>query len=69
MSKVGILSMQRIKNYGSFLQAYALKTLVEDLGHKVQFVDYHIEKPVIKVKKNTKNNSLSKIMQTMEENF
>lgn len=66
MSKVGILSMQRIKNYGSFLQAYALKTLVEDLGHKVQFVDYHIEKPVIKVKKNTKNNYLSKIMQTME---
>ena len=44
MSKVGILSMQRIKNYGSFLQAYALKTLVESLGHEVQFVDYHVEK-------------------------
>jgi hypothetical protein len=44
MSKVGILSMQRIKNYGSFLQEYALKTLVESLGHEVQFVDYHVEK-------------------------
>lgn len=66
MSKVGILSMQRIKNYGSFLQAYALKTLVEDLGHEVQFVDYHVEKPVIEMKKNTKNSSFSKIVQTME---
>lgn len=48
MSKVGILSMQRIKNYGSFLQAYALKSIIENLGHSVEFVDYHIEKPIIK---------------------
>lgn len=66
MSKVGILSMQRIKNYGSFLQAYALKTLVEDLGHEVQFVDYHVEKPAIEMGNNTKNSSFSKIVQTME---
>ena len=39
--KVGILSMQRIKNYGSFLQAYGLKHILEDLGCEVQFVDYH----------------------------
>ena len=30
MRKVGIMSMQRIANYGSFLQAYALKQLIED---------------------------------------
>lgn len=47
MSKVGILSMQRIKNYGSFLQAYALKNIIESLGNEVEFVDYHIEKPII----------------------
>ena len=29
MKKVGIMSMQRIANYGSFLQAYALKKLIE----------------------------------------
>ena len=29
MSKVGIMSMQRIRNYGSFMQAYALKKIVE----------------------------------------
>lgn len=40
-AKVGILSMQRIKNYGSFLQAYGLKHILEDLGCEVQFVDYH----------------------------
>lgn len=37
---VGILSMQRIVNYGSFMQAYSLKKMVESLGHKVVFVDY-----------------------------
>lgn len=41
MKKVGILSMQRIFNYGSFLQAYGLKRILEDIGCKVEFVDYH----------------------------
>ena len=40
-TRVGILSMQRIQNYGSFLQAYGLKHILEDLGCDVQFVDYH----------------------------
>lgn len=41
MIKVGILSMQRIQNYGSFLQAYGLKHILEDLGGEVEFLDYH----------------------------
>ena len=40
--------MQRIANYGSFLQAYALKQLIENLGHNVEFVDYHVETPLVK---------------------
>lgn len=44
--KIGIMSMQRICNYGSFLQAYALKQLIESLGHEVLFVDYRPGKPV-----------------------
>ena len=40
--KIGILSMQRILNYGSFFQAYSLKTLLESLGHEVCFVDYKV---------------------------
>ena len=47
MKRVGIMSMQRIANYGSFLQAYALKQLIEEQGDEVQFVDYHVGSPVI----------------------
>ena len=37
---VGILSMQRVINYGSFLQAYALKQLLLKNGAKeVYFID------------------------------
>jgi len=45
--KVGVMSLQRIKNYGSFLQAYGLKMTIENLGHEVVFVDYKIEKPIV----------------------
>ena len=55
MKKVGIMSMQRIANYGSFLQAYALKQLIEELGHKVEFVDYHVGAPVIAENADNKN--------------
>lgn len=37
--KIGIMSMQRVHNLGSFLQAYGLKLLVEELGHQVVFLD------------------------------
>ena len=37
--KIGILSMQKVKNYGSFLQAFALKKTIESFGHEVEFVD------------------------------
>ena len=47
MKTIGIMSMQRIHNYGSFLQAYALKKTIESLGYKVDFVDYHYEKTLV----------------------
>lgn len=37
--KVGILSMQQVNNYGSFLQSYALKHIITGLGHDVQFIN------------------------------
>lgn len=54
---VGIMSMQRIINYGSFLQAYGLKKTLESMGHEVSFVDYHVGQPVVEnnVEKNTDN--------------
>ena len=36
---VGILSMQKICNYGSFLQALSLKLQFEARGHEVYFID------------------------------
>lgn len=45
--KVGIISMQRVCNKGSFLQAYALKKMIEDIGHTVDFIDYEVGKPII----------------------
>lgn len=37
--KIGILSMQKVMNYGSFLQGFALKKTIEGLGHQCEFVD------------------------------
>ena len=45
MKKVGIISMQRIINYGSFLQAYGLKSIIEkNTDSYVEFIDYEFEK-------------------------
>lgn len=37
--KIGILSMQEVKNYGSFLQAFSLKKNIEALGYDVDFIN------------------------------
>lgn len=47
--KVGILSMQRVPNYGSFLQAYALKTMLLECGaDEVEFIDIEPGEQIIK---------------------
>lgn len=64
MKKAGILSMQRIYNYGSFLQAYGLKKMLEELGCDVEFVDYHPGKCLVDLKQ--KNGLLRKLSKSME---
>lgn len=51
--KIGIMSMQRVVNYGSFLQAYALKKMISELGYDYNpmFVDYKYEKKIIESRK------------------
>ena len=39
--------MQRVVNYGSFLQAYSLKKTLEMMGHCVEFIDYHVAPPIV----------------------
>ena len=34
-----ILSMQRVLNYGSLLQAYSLMKILTHMGHMVDFID------------------------------
>lgn len=64
-NKIGIMSMQRILNYGSFLQAYGLKKMIEDLGKEVEFVDYHVGEPIIG--SNNKENKLNRIFKKIKE--
>lgn len=45
--KVGIMSMQRVINYGSFMQSYSLKKNLEAMGAEVSMVDYHVGEPLI----------------------
>lgn len=66
MKQVGILSMQRIVNYGSFLQAYALKELIEEIGGNVEFVDYHVAPPIIKENGDSGNIIIRKLRKGLE---
>ena len=38
--KVGIITMHKVQNYGSALQAYALQHVIEKMGHNVEIIDY-----------------------------
>lgn len=58
---ISIISMQRIKNYGSFLQALGLKIMIESLGHRVEFLDYHVE-PVLGQKSKKVKNTLGAML-------
>ena len=65
--KIGILSMQRIINNGSLLQAYGLKKTIENLGFEVEFVDYKIEKSQKTAKNKQKN--YKKILSVLKNFF
>lgn len=58
--KVGIISMQRVNNYGSFLQAYSLKKNIEAKGHECEFIDIKPGETILEEKKKQVN-YLSKI--------
>lgn len=40
MSKVGIITMHRVGNYGSILQAYALQQAIDQMGFDAELIDY-----------------------------
>lgn len=60
--KVAIMSMQRIINYGSFLQAYGLKKIIENITDThVEFVDYVLGENIINKRTSKIKYFLSKI--------
>ena len=65
MKKIGIMTMHRIRNYGSFMQAYALKKNIEDLGYSCVFIDYNYEKSLIEKKKNKLISLLKKVFRNI----
>ena len=69
MRKVGIMSMQRIANYGSFLQAYGLKQMLNKLDCEVQFVDYHPGNTLIPADGGTGfRRKIAKVLETLQYN-
>ena len=54
------MSMQRICNYGSFLQAYGLKKIFEELVCRAEFVDYHVDDCLLKADGNRIKRKIAK---------
>lgn len=67
--KIGIMSMQRVVNYGSFMQSYSLKKNLEKLGADVCMVDYHVGKALVKEPEKGKIESLSQLFSKIKNNF
>lgn len=38
--KISVITLHTVNNYGSVLQTYATQTILENMGHSVEFVDY-----------------------------
>lgn len=58
---IGILSMQKILNYGSFLQAFSLKKQMEKRGHTVFFIDIEPGRQVVPQPANHKGTVRSRL--------
>ena len=41
MKRIGIITIHKIHNYGSVLQAYALQHVCENMGYEVEIIDYN----------------------------
>ena len=50
--KIAILTLPLHTNYGGILQAYALQTILQDMGHEVEVINYLKETPVKIMAKN-----------------
>lgn len=54
--KIGIITVHDSANFGSYLQAFALKTTLEEMGHDVEFIRTRTRKEAKKVFMGSKKN-------------
>ena len=59
--KIGILSMHRVPNYGSFWQAYCLMKMLEKSGNDVDFIDIRKGRQILDTPLYKRSFSLTKI--------
>lgn len=65
--KIAVITLHRVYNYGSALQAYATQKVIEKLGHEVEIIDYitsqrTLKKIFFKINEDKKYNVLYYIM-------
>lgn len=62
--------MQRVINYGSFLQAFALKNTLKELGHECYFIDIKVGRKITSEKINIKKgNNITFILDRLDKYF
>jgi hypothetical protein len=54
--KIGILTFQRVANYGAILQAYALFNVLKMTGHDVELIDYSTDRTCNLIQKHLYSN-------------
>ena len=59
-NRIGILTMHRVQNYGSALQAYALQEYINRLGYEAELIDY-----IFPNRKHKQRRPLKKVIKSM----
>ena len=68
--KIDIITLHRVGNYGSVLQAYALQEVFEKKGNKVEIIDYYPRRlTILGMLKGLKNKSKKLIKAVYKEYF
>jgi len=65
MKKVELITLQRVPNYGSVLQAYATQEIIENLGYKSEMINYFPERMTIKAMLRRIKNKNSKFQKSL----
>ena len=54
--KIGLLTMHRVVNFGSILQAYATQIVIEKLGYDCEIINYQYPNKILALYLESQNN-------------